>query len=144
MKKPEKNSLGRKPRKVFGHHLILDLYDCDPEATGSLETCYYYLDTLPGLIGTHKQSPPFVVYTDEKKYPDKAGLSGWIPIVESGISIHTLTPTNFISIDVYSCKEYDPEEIKKFTREVFKPREIEEKYFLRGEKYTPPKIEDLN
>lgn len=134
MKKSTKKQL----RKIFGHHLVLDLYDCDPKTVGSLEICYYYLDVLPGLIGTHKQSPPFIFVTDKEKYPDKAGLSGWVPIVESGISIHTIIPTNFISIDVYSCKKFDPQEIKKFTINIFKPKRIEDKFFLRGESYINP------
>lgn len=128
----------KKIRKIFGYHLALDIYDCDPKAVGSLEICYNYLDTLPGIMGTHKQSPPFIIYTDEKKYPDKAGLSGWVPIVESGVSIHTLTPTNFISIDVYSCKKFSIEKIKKITLDTFKPKKIEEKFFLRGEEYIHP------
>lgn len=130
----------KKIKKIFGYHLILDLYHCDPATVGNFEICYFYLDTLPEIIGTHKQSPPFLVWTDEKKYPDKAGLSGWIPIVESGISIHTIIPTNFISIDVYSCKKFDPEKIKKFTIKIFKPKRVEEKFFLRGEAYIHPLI----
>ncbi len=125
----------KKSKKVFGYHLILDLYDCDSSTVGSLEKCYQYLDTMPDIIGTHKQSPPFIIYTDAEKYPDKAGLSGWIPIVDSGISIHTLAVTNFVSIDIYSCKKFDPEKIKKFTIKFFNPKKIEEKFFLRGEAY---------
>jgi len=128
-----------KLRKVFGYHQILDLFDCDPKAVRSIKICYRYLDTLPEMIDTHKQSPPFIFYTDEKKYPDKAGLSGWVPIVESGISIHTIIPTNFVSIDVYSCKKFNPKKIKQFTIKIFKPKKIEEKFFLRGESYIPPK-----
>lgn len=125
-------------RKVFGYHLALDLYDCDPKAVGSLEVCYRYLDTLPEIIKVDKQAPPYVVYTDAQRYPDKAGLSGWIPIVESGVSIHTLTPTNFVSVDVYSCKEFNVEEIKLFTVKTFSPRTVEEKFLLRGEHYIHP------
>lgn len=132
--------LEQKIRKIFGYHLILDLYNCDPKTVGSLETCYYYLDKLPEIIGIHKQSPPYIIFTDEKKYPDKAGLSGWIPIVESGISIHTIIPTNFVSIDIYSCKKFDPKKVKNFTIKIFKPREVEEKFFLRGERYIQPCI----
>lgn len=127
-------------KKIFGYHLILDLYNCDPKTVADLGLCYYYLDTLPGIMGTHKQSTPFIVVTDEKKYPDKAGLSGWIPIVESGVSIHTIVPTSFISIDVYSCKRFNQKEIKRFTEKIFKPKKIEEKFFLRGESYIHPKI----
>jgi S-adenosylmethionine/arginine decarboxylase-like enzyme len=127
------------PRSIFGYHLALDCYGCDKEAVDSIATCYHYLDTMTEIMKVHKQSPPLVIYTDASKYPDKAGISGWVPIVESGISIHTLTPTNFISIDVYSCKKYSIKKVKEFTRKVFHPKEIEEKFFLRGEKYVHPK-----
>jgi len=120
---------------AFGYHLMLDLYGCNPEFTGNLEKCYKFLDELPTKIGMHKQSPPFIFYTDNEKYPDKAGLSGWVPVVESGISIHTLTPTNFISIDVYSCKKFDPKIIEKTIRDFFQPQEMEINYVLRGKRY---------
>lgn len=133
-----KKSIVNKAKRIFGYHLILDLYNCDPKAVGSLEICYNFLDTMPEIIGTHKQSPPYIIYTDKEKYPDKAGLSGWIPIVESGISIHTLTLTNFVSIDVYSCKKFNIKKIKRFTIKIFKPIKIEEKLFFRGEDYIHP------
>jgi len=126
------------PKSVFGYHLVLDCYGCDHEAIGNIATCYKYLDWITTIMKVHKQSAPFVVSTDAIKYPDKAGISGWVPIVESGISIHTLTPTNFISIDVYSCKKYSLKKVREFTRQTFSPKEIEEKFFLRGEKYVPP------
>lgn len=116
----------------------MDCYGCDHKAVDSMEVCYKYLDDMTALLKMHKQTQPFVVYTDPVKYPDKAGISGWVPVVESGISIHTLTPTDFVSIDVYSCKKYSTEKVKAFTSSVFKPLEIEEKFFLRGEKYTHP------
>lgn len=127
------------PKTVFGYHLVLDCYGCDHKAIGSISICYQYLDAMTAIMKVHKQSAPFVVSTDAIKYPDKAGISGWVPIVESGISIHTLTPTNFISIDVYSCKKYSLKKVRDFTRKTFSPKEIEEKFFLRGEKYVHPK-----
>ncbi|MDP3982107.1 MAG: S-adenosylmethionine decarboxylase [bacterium] len=127
-----------KERRIFGYHLALDCYECDPKALDSVEVCYKYLDELPELIGVNKQSPPFVIYTDPVKYPDKAGISGWVPIVESGLSIHTITPTLFASIDIYSCKKYDIEFVKEYTRKIFHPKKIEEKFFTRGEEYIHP------
>ncbi|MDP2735344.1 MAG: S-adenosylmethionine decarboxylase [bacterium] len=120
--------------------MVLDCYGCDKKTIDSVEVCYNYLNELVDLIGTHRQSPPFVVYTDPVKYPDKAGVSGWIPIVESGLSIHTVTPASFISIDIYSCRKYSKEVVRNFTKKVFKPKRIEEQFFLRGEHYVPPKI----
>lgn len=118
--------------------MIMDCYGCNLKAIDSVEICYNYLDKMTEIMKVHKQSPPFVVYTDPLKYPDKAGISGWVPIVESGISIHTITPTEFASIDVYSCKRYSIEKVRNFTKEIFKPKEIEEKFFIRGEKYIHP------
>ena len=143
MKKIINNKL-KGPKKIFGYHMIMDCYGCDPKTIDSIEVCYNYLDEITEIMKVHKQSPPFVVYTDPIKYPDKAGISGWIPIVESGVSIHTLTPTDFVSIDVYSCKKYNIDDIRNFTKKTFKPKEIEEKFFLRGEKYIhPTKIEAI-
>jgi len=130
--------LSKKENSSLGYYLILDLYGCDHATTESLEICYTYLDNLAEMLGIVKLSPPFIVRTDGEKYPDKAGLSGWIPFVNednwkySGSSIHTLVPTDFISIDVYSCKKFDKEKIKKFTEKIFKPLKTEEKFFTRG------------
>lgn len=127
-----------RPRKIFGYHLILDLYGCDPKAINSKRICRKYLNDLVSLMKVHKQAPPVVIYTDPTKYPDKAGISGWVAIVESGCSIHTVTPTLFASVDIYSCKKFDRQKVKNFTIKTFKPKEIEERYFLRGKKYTHP------
>lgn len=122
-------------KRPFGYHLILDLYDCDCDKLGSVEYCYHYLDVLPEMIGTDKQAPPYVILTDEKKYPNKAGISGWIPVVDSGISIHTIVPKKFVSIDIYTCKKFNPKKLKEFTIKYFRPKRVDEKYFLRAEDY---------
>ena len=133
----------------FGYHLMLDLYGCDERKMTDFGVCYDFLQRIPAVIGTHKQSEPYLVKTDGERYPDKAGFSGWVPLVDSGVSIHTLDPMRFISIDVYTCKELTPEvmeSVKRYTRDAFDPEEWEEKFVLRGEKYglTPEVIERRN
>ncbi len=126
---------------------MLDIYGCNVKNMTDFDVCYAYLDKLPDVIGTNKQSEPFLIKTDGVKFPDKAGFSGWVPLVESGVSIHTLDPMRFISIDVYTCKQLDQSKIdaiKKYTQEIFKPTEWEEKFVLRGEKYhLTPEIEAM-
>ena len=39
-----------------------------------------------------KQAPPSIFRSDATRFPDKAGLSGWVPLIESSIVIHTLDP----------------------------------------------------
>ena len=120
----------------FGFQLLLDLYDCKKGACDDLTLCYGFLEEIVHVLKVEPQSPPFIFRTDGKRFPDKAGLSGWIPLVESGIQLHTLTPKEFISIDVYSCRQFDLETVKAFVRRTFAPRRMDEQFLERGLDYN--------
>ncbi len=125
-----------KPKKsVFGHELLLDCYGCQPGVCGNLDHCYSYLSKLVDFVGMKKQEPPTIFRTDRKLYPDKAGLSGWVPLVESSIVIHTLSRHNFISIDVYSCGKFNQKKVIEFTKKYFKPKKIGHQFLERGKHY---------
>lgn len=119
-------------KSVFGYHLALDLYSCNPKTVQSIEKCYYFLTIMPRLIKTNIQSPPFIFH---KK---GLGFAGWIPVVESGISLYAYFPMNFVAVDIYACKKFSHEKIKKFVVDCFRPKKIKARAFLRGEKYKPP------
>lgn len=86
-------------------------------------------------LGMEKQAPPNIFRSDEVRFPDKAGLSGWAPLIESSIVIHTLTPKNYISIDIYCCKCFSVEKAKEVCRRFFAPKKIDEQYIERGVDY---------
>jgi S-adenosylmethionine/arginine decarboxylase-like enzyme len=86
-------------------------------------------------LGMEKQSPPSIFRSDEVRFPDKAGLSGWAPLIESSIVIHTLTPKNFISIDVYCCKNFSADVAKRICHDYFAPKKIDEQFIERGMDY---------
>jgi len=129
----------KKEKKVFGYQLLLDCYNCKKGDCGDLDHCYSYLDKLVDFIDMKKQEPPTIFRTDHKIFPDKAGLSGWVPLVESSIVIHTLSKKNFISIDVYSCKEFDPKKVLEFTKKHFSPKKVEKQFLERGKHYYSKK-----
>lgn len=124
---------------AFGYELLLDLYDCKPGVCGDLSLCYKFLDEIVGYLGMEKQAPPNIFFTDGQRFPDKAGLSGWAPLVESSVVIHTLTPKNFISIDIYCCKKFDIDKAKSFVRKFFLPKRMDEQFILRGVDYYKEK-----
>jgi len=119
----------------FGYELLLDLYDCKPGVCDDLAICYKFLDEIVGYLGMEKQAPPSIFFTDATRFPDKAGLSGWAPLVESSIVIHTLSLKNFISIDIYCCKEFDVERAKEFVKKFFLPQRMDAQFILRGLDY---------
>ena|SRR3989338_10186097 len=129
--------MGTKKKKehVFGHELLLDCYGCKKGVCGDLDHCYSFLDKLVDIMGMKKQAPPQVFRTDHKLYPDKAGLSGWVALVESSIVIHTLSSRNFISIDIYTCGKLDQKRAVAFVKKYFNPGRIEKQYLKRGIHY---------
>ncbi len=121
--------------QVFGYQLLLDLYDCKAGVCDDLSLCYKFLDDVVGYLGMEKQSPPSIFRSDERLFPDKAGLSGWVPLIESSIVIHTLSVKNFISIDIYCCRCFDVGAAQEFCRKFFFPKKVDTQYMERGQDY---------
>ncbi len=124
-----------KENQVFGYQLLLDLYGCKKDVCDDLGVCYQFLDDIVDELGMEKQAPPNIFRSDAVRFPDKAGLSGWAPLIESSIVIHTLTEKNFISIDVYCCKYFDVKKAKDICQSFFSPKNIDEQYIERGVDY---------
>jgi S-adenosylmethionine decarboxylase len=125
---------GEKPRP-FGYLFTIDLYGCKDGVCDDISLCIQFLNDLVVELKMHKQAPPYVFHSDSDLYPDKAGLSGWVPLIESGVQIHTLSPKRFISIDIYSCGPFQTGHLEQFVRGYFSPQAIETNYIPRGIRY---------
>lgn len=120
---------------AFGQSLHIDLYGIERSICDDLALAYQTLDELAAFLGMHKQSPPFIFRSPDKQFPDKAGLSGWIPLIESGISIHTLVQQGFVTIDLYTCGDLNIEQAIKFLTDRFHPKHFEHHHLVRGTQY---------
>lgn len=126
---------------MFGPHLTLDLYGCKEEKLSDINFIYRILDELPELMEMHKISPPQVVlHKGNPNSFDKGGISAFVLIAESHISIHTFIGYGFASIDVFSCKSFDKEKIKNYLVKVFEAKKAEENFMERGKEF-PKDIE---
>ncbi|MEK6887301.1 MAG: S-adenosylmethionine decarboxylase [Nanoarchaeota archaeon] len=122
-------------KKVFGYELLVDCYGCKPGVCDDIAVCYDFLDQIVPFIEMEKQGEPAVFRTDEERFPGKNGLSGWVPLAESSIVIHTLSLNDYISLDVYSCKEFDINKVTDFVKKWFHPTNIDTQFVERGTKY---------
>ncbi len=120
----------------FGYELLLDLYGCKPGVCDNLALCYTFLDDIVGFLGMEKQAPPCIFKSDGVRFPDKAGLSGWVPLIESSIVIHTLSLKDFITVDIYCCRSFDQKKAEEFCRRFFSPQKIEAQFVERGIHYN--------
>lgn len=81
---------------MFGPHLTLDLYGCSKEKLSDKDFIYKLLDELPELIGMHKITQPFVTdYPGRPNSFDKGGISAFVLIAESHITIHTFVEQSY-------------------------------------------------
>ncbi len=73
----------------FGVHLTIDGYGGDKEKLNNFELVYSILEKLPEEIMMHRIMPPYVAITPPVSEKDEGGISGFVMISESHISIHT-------------------------------------------------------
>ena len=50
---------------------------------------------------------------------DNAGFDGFVPLIDSGISIYVWSKARFVSLVIYTCKGFDEDRAGAFTREFF-------------------------
>lgn len=120
----------------FGVHLTIDGYGGDLDRLADREFIQEWLDRLPAAIGMHKIADPLLVEVGELSEKDPGGLSGFVLIAESHISIHTFPQRGFLSADVYTCQNHiDVDRVLAHFREAFGLAEIETHLIRRGTRY---------
>ncbi|VVC02658.1 S-adenosylmethionine decarboxylase proenzyme [Candidatus Burarchaeum australiense] len=130
--------LVEKRKIMFGPHLMLDLYKCDRQKLVDVSLAHHVLDELPNILGMNKIMPPYVVPYGGSKNPDsfdKGGISGIVIIAESHISLHSFVEQEYISIDIFSCKQFDSEVATRYLVEAFGAKKIEKTLLMRGKEF---------
>ena len=103
----------------YGVELILDLHGCD-NSTFTRESISEYFESLCKLIDMKRESLHFwddvgVPEEDKQTSPHTQGTSAVQFILTSSIVIHALDQLGAIYINMFSCKEFDPNLAERFT-----------------------------
>ena len=127
---------------MFGPHLILEGYGGNPIKLGDVGGMYDLLDAFPARIHMTKIMPPHV-----QKHLDAPnplwGVSGFVMIAESHIALHTFPENGFVSLDIFSCKDFKIECAVGIVVEEFGLEHYEKKVLCRGRHY-PRDIQDTS
>jgi len=123
-------------------HLIIDGYGANRKMLESEDMIYDLLDRYPSQIGMTKVAPPQVFkYIGSK--PEDWGISGFVLIAESHISIHTFPDRCYVNIDIFSCKDFDSEYAIQELKAIFEFDEIQKYLLNRGLEYSNVEVADL-
>lgn len=91
-------------------HVIVDGYGGDPDQLADENAVRVILDQVPEMMGMTKITQPMVLrYTGSK--PEDWGVSGYVMIAESHISMHTFPERRLVWADVFSCKDFDAQPV---------------------------------
>lgn len=108
----------KEERTIFGWELMLDLHGCNEEAISTAETIQRYAKELCKVIDMIPYGEAQTPYFGEKCEHTK-GYSLLQFVETSSITGHFSEGTGNAYINIFSCKEFDPEEAKKFSSEFF-------------------------
>jgi len=130
--------------EAFGLHLTLDGYNCNYQKITDLDLIYSFLDEGPDIIGMTKIMPPYV-FKYSGKVPEDWGLSGFVLIAESHISIHTFPEKTYLSLDIFSCKLFDTLKITDYIKNLFNIGHYESNLLDRGLEFprNPKTVEEI-
>jgi S-adenosylmethionine decarboxylase len=118
-------------------HLMLELYNVDRETLSNEPLIRSVLDQYPSHIGMEKVSPVHL-YDIETSNPLDAGLSGFVVIAQSHISLHAWPEYGEVDIDICSCKEFSQEDAVAFAREIFCSEDVEAHFVVRATRSLRP------
>ena len=116
-------------------HLAIDGYGADSERLSDTDLVYRFLDEYPHAIGMTKIVPP-QVYTYHGKTAEDWGVSGFVIIAESHISVHTFPDRQYINIDIFSCKDFDATSSLEVVKQTFALPEVKVWTLGRGVEYS--------
>ena len=120
-----------KRQSYFGPHLMLDLSECDQKRINDLDFIFQFLSILPDKIGMVKITQPYV-FPYAGLVPEDKGITGFVVIAESHLSIHTFVEKGHAFVDLFSCKPFDTDRARDLIIETFVSKKPEVHMIERG------------
>lgn len=117
--------------RVLGKHITLDMYGVEKKRLNDYTRVYNLLDKLPDKIGMRKLTMPYVAICRSERTED-SGISGFVMIYESHISCHTWPEKRYVSMDVYSCNDFDEKKVIRSLKSFWRPKQTKINLIIRG------------
>lgn len=114
--------------RTWGKHLILDAAGCSPKMIGCSTVITSFAKDLVKRIDMVPYGNPQVVMFGSG---NKKGYTLVQLIETSNITAHFVEENNSMYLDVFSCKDFDPDLVKEAVYEYFDAQKFRSKLMLR-------------
>ena len=103
--------------EIYRQRFLLEgFYTLDADAAAVAD----YLTGLAGHLGLGVYGEPLVHSPAGRGSQENQGYDAFIPLVDSGICAYLWSGQRFLSVVIYSCKEFDTGAAVEFTRKFFR------------------------
>jgi S-adenosylmethionine decarboxylase len=107
-----------------------------PQRLVDPEVVRAWLDEMPGVLGMDKLIEPCLIEVGARNDKDPGGITGFVLVAQSHLSIHTFPRRRFVSADVFTCQDdLDQDRIRQSLIAAFELEEIETNLIPRGTRY---------
>lgn len=130
-------------RGVYGPHLTIDAYGCDPEKLANFSLVYAWLKELPAKLGMDVLFPPYC-HDYVNANPLESGVTGIVGLTTSHVSIHTYpwmhcqddpSVVGIAFVDVFSCLPFDTDLVIEDFQATFGGADIRVNVVERGDRF---------
>lgn len=118
-------------KKAWGKHLIIDAYGIEEKKLKDGRAIKTLLKNLPAKFKMRPLGNVAVKKVATDHYPNW-GISGFIMLYESHISVHTWPEEGYMAMDLYSCKEFDDKAILEYLKKFWGSKRMKTRLMIRG------------
>jgi S-adenosylmethionine decarboxylase len=120
-------------------HLLIDGYGGDSQKMQDQSFLLRFLDEYPSVLGMTKMTKPTILNYAAPQ-PEDSGLSGFVVIAESHVSVHTFPQRNYVNIDIFSCKSFDSQRALQDVKDIFGLLRVKSWVVDRGLEHYDPQM----
>ena len=114
-----------------GTHLIIDLKGCkNLERLSDKRFIESFLLELVRIAKMKAITKPNVLYYEHEDR-EESGVTGFVIIAESHVSVHTYPFKESLYLDLFSCKIFDSKKITDYIKETFQPEIMTDRLIKR-------------
>jgi S-adenosylmethionine decarboxylase len=88
-----------------------------------------YLVDLAAHLSLRTYGDPIVHAPGSAGSEDNQGFDGFIPLIDSGISLYVWSKRRFFAVVLFTCKTFDDNAALDFTQKFFESTELEHREF---------------
>ncbi len=112
-------------------HLVIDGFGGNTSKMWDDELVRQFLTDYPDTLEMTRITEPNVLVYDAPK-PEDSGVTGFVIIAESHISIHTFPRKNYVNIDIFSCRAFDHDRALEDAKRLFELDDVQTWLLDRG------------